>query len=337
MRRIFYDQDISLDPLAGQTVAVIGYGNQGRSQALNMRDSGLSVIVGNPPGSYSEQAQADQMPLVSIPEAVSRAEVVMLIIPDEVQPAVFAESIGPHLKPGACLIFSHGFNIFYGVINPPDNVDVVLVAPRMLGFGVRTRFESGEGFPTLVAVERDATGTAWERTLAITKAIGGARRGAWETTFEEETVIDLFGEQVGGGSTLAATLNSFDTLVEAGYDPDVVVLELYASGEMIEVMRSVVQKGLLGALKFHSPTSQYGQLSRARRLVPEAAKENLRGVLQEIRDGRFAREWRAEGEAGYQTMQQLREKFAEHAMFTVEKRVHEALSREGPAPAPGQD
>lgn len=336
MRRIFYDQDISLDPLAGQTVAVIGYGNQGRSQALNMRDSGLSVIVGNPPGVYSDQAQADGMPVYSLSEAVARAEIVMLIIPDEIQPAVYTESIGANLKPGACLIFSHGFNIFYQKIVPPQGVDVALVAPRMLGFGVRTRFVSGEGFPTLVAVERDATGTAWERTLAVTKAIGGAKRGAWETTFEEETVIDLFGEQVGGGSTLAATINSFETLTEAGYDPDVVLLELYASGEMVEVMRSVVQQGLLGALKFHSPTSQYGQLSRARRLVPEAAKEGLRGVLQEIRDGRFAREWQAEGDAGYQGMQRLREQFAEHFMFTVEKRVHEALNPESGAAAPNQ-
>lgn len=337
MGRIFYDQDILLDPLKGQTIAVIGYGNQGRSQALNMRDSGLSVIVGNPQGSYSEQAKDDGMQVFSIGEAVGRADVVMLIIPDEVQPAVYQESIGPNLKQGACLLFSHGFNIFYGIINPPNTVDVALVAPRMLGFGVRTRFISGEGFPTLVAVERDASGTAWERTLAIAKAIGGARKGAWETSFEEETVIDLFGEQVGGGSTLAATINSFETLVEAGYDPDVVLLELYASGEMIEVMRSVVQQGLLDSLKFHSPTSQYGQLSRARRLVPREAKENLRAILEEIRDGTFAREWTAEGEAGYQNMQRLRANFSEHFMFAVEKRVHKALNPAGDEPSQNQD
>jgi ketol-acid reductoisomerase len=337
MGRIFYDQDIHLNPLEGQTVAVIGYGNQGRSQALNMRDSGLSVIVGNPRDSYSEQAEEDGMPVFGIGEAVGRADVVMLIIPDEVQPAVYRESIEPNLKQGACLIFSHGFNIFYGIINPPDHVDVGLVAPRMLGFGVRTRYLSGEGFPALVAVERDASGTAWARTLAIAKAIGGARRGAWETSFEEETVIDLFGEQVGGGSTLAATINSFETLVEAGYDPDVVLLELYASGEMVEVMRSVVQHGLLDSLKFHSPTSQYGQMSRARRLVPEAAKENLRGILQEIRDGTFAREWTAEGKAGYQNMERLRANFSENFMFTVEKRVHKALNPQDSGPSQNQE
>jgi ketol-acid reductoisomerase len=337
MGRIFYDQDIQLDPLKGQIVAVIGYGNQGRSQALNMRDSGLSVIVGNPQDSYYDQAKEDNMQVLPIAEAAACADVVMLIIPDEVQPAVYRESIRPNLKQGACLIFSHGFNIFYGIIDPPENVDVALVAPRMLGFGVRTRFLSGEGFPALVAVERDASGTAWARTLAIAKAIGGARRGAWETSFEEETVIDLFGEQVGGGSTLAATINSFETLVEAGYDPDVVLLELYASGEMVEVMRSVVQHGLLDSLKLHSPTSQYGQMSRARRLVPKEAKENLRGILDEIRDGTFAREWTEEGAAGYQNMERLRANFSEHFMFAVEKRVHKALNPQDDGPSQSQE
>ena len=337
MARIFYDQDIQLDPLRGKTVAVIGYGNQGRSQALNIRDSGLSVIVGNPTDAYSAQAEADGMSVFSIEEAVIGADVVMLIIPDEAQATVFSQSIAPNLKPGACLIFSHGFNIFYHIIEPPDTVDVALVAPRMLGFGVRTRFLSGEGFPSLVAVEQDASGTAWARTLAIAKAIGGARKGAWETSFEEETVIDLFGEQVGGGSTLAATINSFETLVEAGYDPQVVLLELYASGEMIEVMRSVVEHGLLGSLKLHSPTSQYGQMSRARRLVPEGAKANLRAVLNEIQDGTFAREWTKESETGYQKMERLREQFTEHYIFTVEKRVHQALSTKDDKPRQNEE
>lgn len=325
MGQIYYDTDISLDPLKEQVVAVIGYGNQGRSQALNMRDSGLSVIVGNPEGHYLEQAKEDGMRVYSIAEAVRQADIVMLIIPDEVQPAIYKESIEPNLRERACLVFSHGFNIFYGEINPPNTLDVVLVAPRMIGIGVRTCFTSGEGFPALVAVEQDATGTAWQRTLAIAKAIGIGKKGAWVTTFEEETVIDLFGEQVGGGSALAATLNSFDTLVEAGYNPEVVLLELYASGEMVEVMRSVARQGLLDSLKLHSPTSQYGQMSRARRLVPQEAMGNLRVILDDIRNGTFAREWVQERENGYRNMEQLRANFAEHNMFKAEKRVLEAL------------
>jgi ketol-acid reductoisomerase len=325
MARIFYDGDISLDPLDGHVVAVIGYGNQGRSQALNMRDSGLSVIVGNPRGPYAEQAEKDGLPVFPIEKAVSRADIIMLIIPDEIQPQVYQESVEPNLKEQACLVFSHGFNIFYDIIRPPETVDVVLVAPRMLGVGVRTTYLRGDGFPALVAVEQDATRTAWPRALAIAKAIGGAKKGAWETTFEEETVIDLFGEQVGGGSTLAATINSFETLVEAGYDPEVVLLELYASGEMVEVMRSIVREGLLDSLTLHSPTSQYGQLSRARQLVPEEAKETLRVILGEIRDGSFAREWVAQREDDYEKMDALRARFAKHEMFQVEKRVKKAL------------
>jgi ketol-acid reductoisomerase len=325
MAQIYYDKDISLDIMKGQVVAVIGYGNQGRSQALNMRDNGLSVIVGNPEGSYLEQAKEDGMDVYSIPEAVKRADIVMIIIPDEVQPAIYQESIEPKLREGACLVFSHGFNIFYKIISPPLNVDVVLVAPRMIGIGVRTCFVNGQGFPALVAVEHDATGTAWNRTLAIAKAIGVGRKGAWETTFEEETVIDLFGEQVGGGSTLASTLNSFDTLVEAGYNPEVVLLELYASGEMVEVMRSVAREGLLDSLRLHSPTSQYGQMSRARQLVPKEAMESLKVILNEIQNGNFAREWVEERENGYRNMEQLRANFAEHRMFTAEKRVLQAL------------
>lgn len=325
MAQIFYDKDISLDILKGQVVAVIGYGNQGRSQALNMRDNGLSVIVGNPEGSYLEQAKEDGMDVYSIPEAVRRADIVMFIIPDEVQPTIYRESIEHNLREGACLVFSHGFNIFYKIITPPVTVDVALVAPRMIGIGVRTCFVNGEGFPALVAVEQDATGTAWNRTLAIAKAIGIGQKGAWETTFEEETVIDLFGEQVGGGSALASTLNSFDTLVEAGYNPEVVLLELYASGEMVEVMRSVAREGLLDSLRLHSPTSQYGQMSRARQLVPKEAMENLKVILNDIRNGDFAREWVEERENGYRNMELLRANFAEHRMFTAEKHVLQAL------------
>lgn len=328
MGRIFYDQDIDLQTLEGQMVTVIGYGNQGRSQALNIRDSGLEVIVGNPPDSYANLAREDGMKVYPIAEAVDRADIVMLIIPDEIQPEVFKEHIQDHLREGAGLVFSHGYNIFYGLIQPPASVDVMLVAPRMIGVGVRTHFLNGKGFPTLVAVGQDASGTAWPRTLALAKAIGGIRKGAWETSFEEETVIDLFGEQVGGGSYLAATLNSFETLVEAGYNPEVVLLEIYASGEMIEVARSVAEQGLLNSLQLHSPTSQYGQLSRARRLVPEEARETLQQVLEEIRGGQFAREWAAERQSGYRHMEQLRAQFEAHPMFAVEERVRKALHGE---------
>jgi ketol-acid reductoisomerase len=325
MARRFYDRDADLAVLEGQVIAVVGYGNQGRAQALNMRDGGLDVIVGNRDDSYREQAVADGMTLYSIPEAVARGDILLILMPDEVQPEVYREHIAGHIKEGACLVFGHGYNIFYKAISPPDSVDVVMIAPKMIGEGVRRRFVSGEGFPTLVAVEQDATGTAWARTLAVARAIGGTHVGAWESTFEEETVTDLFAEQVGGGSSLAATLNSFETLVEAGYDPEVIQLELYGSGEMVEVTRSVKDYGLLDSLKLHSPTSQYGQLSRARRLVPVEAKETLKGILDEIQSGAFAEEWAKEREDDYVNMERLRAEFGEHLLFEVERRVREAL------------
>lgn len=327
MARRFYDGDADLAVLKDQVVAVIGYGNQGRSQALNMRDSGLDVIVGNRGDSYYEQAIADGMTPHSIAEATAQGDILLFLMPDEVQPEVYQEHMADRIKDGACLIFGHGYNIFYETIRPPDAVDVAMVAPKMIGEGVRRRFESGEGFPTLVAVEQDATGNAWARTLAVAKAIGGTRIGAWESTFEEETVTDLFAEQVGGGSSLAATLNTFETLVEAGYDPEVVQLELYGSGEMVEVVRSVREYGLLDSLKLHSPTSQYGQLSRARRLVPTEAKETLNVILDEIRSGAFAEEWAKEREADYSNMERLRAEFGEHLLFEVERKVREALER----------
>jgi ketol-acid reductoisomerase len=233
--------------------------------------------------------------------------------------------VAPGLKAGNGLVFGHGYNIFFEYIRPPKDVDVSLAAPKMIGEGVRRRFQSGEGFPTLVAVAQDATGQAWPRTLAIAKAIGGTRRGAWESTFEEETVTDLFGEQVGGGSSLASFLNSFETLVEAGYDPEVVQLELYGSGELVEVMRSIKEYGLLDSLKLHSPTSQYGQLSRARRLVPAESKAMLRTILEEIRSGEFAKEWAKEREAEYAHMESLRSTFGSHKLFEIERKVRAAL------------
>ena len=328
MARVFYDKDANYGVLKDQTVAVVGYGNQGRSQALNMRDSGLHVIVGNEDDSYAARAKADGMSVFDVAQAAAQANVIMMLVPDEVQSELYDASIAPGLKEGSCLVFSHGYNIFYGLISPPKTVDVVLVAPRMIGEGVRRCFESGGGFPTVVGVHQDSTGKAWARTLALAKAIGGSRMGAWESTFEEETVIDLFDEQVGGGSTLLSTIYSFETLVDAGYNPEVVLLELYASGELAEVFRGVARYGLLESLRMHSRTSQYGQMSRAPRLVHPEGKETLRAILDDIRSGAFAKEWGEERKSGYAHMEQLRSQYGAHPMFRAERRVKEALRSE---------
>jgi len=318
MARVFYDDDCNLEALNGQTIAVIGYGNQGRSQALNLMDSGLDVIVGNKDDDYTLHARADGMRVYDPLDAASKADVIMLIIPDEVQPNVYS-SISSGFSSGTLIIFSHGYNIHYRQITPTEDVDIGLVAPRMIGEGVRNCFE--EGFPSLVGVEQDASGTAWQRTLAIARGIGGTRKGAWETTFEEETIIDLFGEQSGGGAGLQSTIYAFETLVEAGYNPEVVLLELYASGEMAEVYKGVHRYGLLESLKMHSPTSQYGQMSRAARLVPGGVKQTLQALLAELQDGTFAEEWSNERKSGYAKMEVLRKSIGSHIMFEVEERV----------------
>lgn len=327
MPRKFYDGDADLSVLSGQTIAVLGYGNQGRSQALNLVDSGLDVVVGNRPDDYFERASQDGLAVMGIGEATVQSDVQMVLLPDELQPEVFQAEIAPSLGDGNCLIFAHGYNIFFDRIDPPPGIDIGMVAPKMIGEGVRRRFVASEGIPTLVGVARDASGTAWERTLAVAKGIGGTRSGAWESTFEEETVTDLFAEQVGGGAALASYLNSFETLVEAGYDPEVIQLELYGSGEMVEVMRGIQEYGLLNSLKLHSPTSQYGQLSRARRLVPREAKQTLKEILEEILDGRFAEEWANERADNYARMDALWDEFAQHQLFEAERSVHQALHR----------
>ncbi len=325
MARRHFDRDADLSVLEEQTIAIIGYGNQGRSQALNLIDGGLEVIVGNREDEYRERALEEGMTVYSIREATERADVHLFLIPDEIQPEVYEREMAAALSAGDCLVFGHGYNIYFERIRPPETVDVGMVAPKMIGEGVRRRYVNGEGFPTLVAVSQDATGTAWARILAVAKGIGGTRLGAWESTFEEETVTDLFAEQVGGGSALAAYLNSFETLVEAGYDPEIVQLELYGSGEMIEVTRSIQQYGLLNSLKLHSPTSQYGQLSRARRLVPREAKGGLKEILDEIRSGEFAEEWADVRREDYEEMHELWDHFAEHPLFRAEETVRETL------------
>lgn len=322
MAKVFFDQDINLDVLKGQTVAVIGYGNQGRSQSLNLRDSGISVVIGNKDDDYAARARMDGMKVLNPVDAADLAEVVMLIVPDEVQSDVF-NTISPGLKSGDLVLFSHGYNIFYKLITPPKDLDIGLVAPRMIGDGVRICYK--EGFPTLVGIEQDASGTGWARTLAIAKGIGGTRKGAWQTTFEEETIVDLFGEQAGGASGLQSTLYAWETLVEAGYNPEVVLLELYASGEMAEVYRGIHQRGLLESLKMHSPTSQYGQMSRAARMVPKESKDGLKALLTDLQDGSFAKEWAKERQSKYKHMEDLRSSFNAHPMFKSEKSVMKSM------------
>lgn len=301
---ILYDRDISIAPLQGKTIAVVGYGNQGQAHALNLRESGLQVVVGQRQGGEgSRRARADSFKPLPIADAAAQADLIILTLPDEAAPTAYREHIAPHLRTGQMLGFVHGFNIHYARIVPPGDVDVIMVAPKGAGYMVRRAFEEGRGLPCLVAVARDASGSAQAVALAWAGAIGGGRAGIIRTTFREETETDLFGEQVSvvGGVT-ALMQAAFETLVQAGYDPS------HAYFECVHEVKYVVDLihagGMRAMLRSISKTAAYGGLSRADRLAA-VLRPVMQAVLQEIRDGRFAREWIADSESGLRKLSGL--------------------------------
>jgi ketol-acid reductoisomerase len=317
--KVYRDEHADLTALAGRTVAAIGYGNQGRAQALNLRDSGVSVIVGGIDDDYARQARDDGFTVVSITEAAAAGDVLLLLVPDEVQRNVYAESIADRLTSAKTLCFAHGFNINFGLIQPPAEVDVVMVAPRMIGSAVRQRFLDGVGSPAYVGVWQDASGRAWPTALALAKGIGATRAGAIETTFAQETEVDLFLEQATWAAISRALILSFEVLVEEGFDPEMAALELYGSYEAAEVLHAMAEQGFFRQMRLHSRTSQYGTLSRGPRVLPDSMKETFGRVLEEIRSGRFADEWRREQEAGYPNFRRLWEQAEAHAMNSAEE------------------
>ncbi len=283
----------SADPgtLRGRLVAVIGYGNQGRAQALNLRDNGVAVIIGNNADGYAERAAEDGFEVLDIPTAVVRAEIVMLLIPDEVLTAVFEERVKPHLKPGSALVFASGYNIAFGLIQVPADVDVILLAPRMIGVGIRERFLTGEGFYCLVGVEQDASGTAEEIMQALTWAIGGLQKPAIAVTFKQEAALDLFNEQAFGPAFGRVLLTAISVLLEKGLPPEAVLVEMYISEEMAYTYQKMAQAGLVRQTLFHSPTSQYGAMSRGTRFLRMGLRRRMSRIFDEIERGDFAREW----------------------------------------------
>ncbi len=328
MVRVFYDDDTDLAALDGQVIAIIGYGNQGRAQALNLRDSGLDVIVGNIRDAGWEQAESDGFAVFSIADAVEQADVLCLLVPDEVQRTVFADDIRAHLGPGKTLDFAHGYNIHYGFLVPPPHVDVVMVAPRMIGTGVRASFVEGSGAPAFIGVWQDASGRAWQTALALAKGIGATRGGAIQTTFAEETELDHFMEQAVWAAITRVFVLSFEFLVEAGYPPEVVALELYGSKEAAQVLEAMADVGFFRQMSLHSQTSQYGTMTRGPRMVPDAIKEGMAQALEEIQTGVFAREWELEQMLGYPTFSRLKERALRHPLNEVEDRLRGLLRRE---------
>jgi len=317
--KIYGDDDADLAVLADRTLAVIGYGNQGQAQALNLRDNGLQVIVGGIEDDASQRARADGFEVKPIAEAAAVGDVLLLLIPDEIQRHVYHESIHQHMGKGKTLDFAHGFNIRFGLIEPPPQVDVVMVAPRMIGSSVRQRFLEGLGSPAYVAVARDASGGAWSTALALAKGIGATRAGAIQSTFAEETEIDLFLEQATWAAISRALVFSFEVLVEQGFDPEMVALELYGSFEASEVMAEMARIGFFKQMRLHSQTSQYGTLSRGPRVLPDRFKKTFLRALEEIRNGRFAREWQREQEEGYPNFRRLLDEALAHPLNAAEE------------------
>ena len=313
----YYDRDVDRGALDGKTIAVIGYGSQGRAHALNLHDSRQAVVVGLRPGSAKrDEARRDGLAVASIPEAVAAADVVILLIPDEEQPSVYLRDVVENLRPKAALAFAHGFGIHFGTIVPPADVDVIMIAPKGPGRLVRTEYEAGRGVPCLVAVHQDASGDARNIGMAYASAIGGGRAGILETTFREETETDLFGEQAvlcGGMSALVKA--GFETLTEAGYAPEMAYFECLHEVKLIVDL--MYERGIEGMRNAISNTAKYGDYTRGERIVNESTRAEMRKILGEIQSGAFAQEWVAEHASGKPSFKAFREKAARHQIEAV--------------------
>jgi ketol-acid reductoisomerase len=321
MAKIYYDKDADLKVLKGKKVGVIGYGIQGRAQSLNLRDSGADVVLGlSLKDETWRRAKADKMKIKNIPDAVKSADIVMMLIPDEVQKSVYDEFVAPHLRPGMVLDFAHGFNIHFKRIVPPKDIDVIMVAPKGPGALVRETYLAGIGVPALVAVYQDHSGKAKKTALAIAKGLKATTRGVIETTFEEETETDLFGEQVdlcGGASSLIKT--SFDVLVEEGYQPEIAYFEVLHE---LKLIIDLVQKGgIEGMWNGVSNTAEYGGRTRGDRIIDSRTKATMKEILKDIQSGKFAAEWVAEYEAGMPTLSRLRSQGEKSKIETVGRRI----------------
>jgi ketol-acid reductoisomerase len=329
MAKFFAATDVDPAVLGDKTIAVIGYGNQGRAQAINLRRAGHRVIVGNQEDDSWRQARADGFEPLAMDAAAARGDIVLLLLPDEIAPDVYRRMIEPHLGRGKTLDFASGYNITYKFIVPPREVDVILVAPRMIGQGVLDLPASGKGFPVLTGVKQDASGHALATTLAIAHGIGAfmPQGAVVESSFEEETMVDLFSEHTWAGAMLFLLERAYKMLLEAGVSPEVAMLELYASGELGEIGRAMASMGMWNQLKLHSHTSQFGQLTHGAQFIGADAEALMRKAIAEIRDGTFARRWAAEQAAGSPTFQRLLGEALESPVARAEVDLYSKLGR----------
>jgi ketol-acid reductoisomerase len=325
MIKIYYDRDADLGLLKGKTIGVIGYGSQGHAQALNARDSGCEVIVADVPESAAwKAAEKDGFQVFTAAEAAQKADIIILLAPDDLQPKIYKESIEPGLSKGKVLQFAHGFNIYYHQITPPKDVDVILVAPKIHGVLLRKLYLEKQGPPASIAVHQDASGKAKQIALAFSKAIGCTRGGVIDTTFKEETITDIFNEQCGiGGGVVGLLKAAWEVLVEAGYGEETAYLELF--NELKGVADLIKLYGVPGMIRRCSLTAQYGIMLCQNRVIDEAVKANMRRVLRDIEDGAFAHRWMAEGKIGYPNYLTLLSLEDEHKSEQVGKQLRDSM------------
>jgi ketol-acid reductoisomerase len=323
---MYYDKDADLSLIQSKTVAIIGFGSQGHAHAQNLRDSGVKVVVSELKGTPNgERAAKAGFEVLSAAEATRQADVVMMLVPDQTQAVVYKNDVAPNLKDGATLMFAHGFNIHFGQIVPPATVDVSMVAPKGPGHLVRRQYEEGKGVPVLIAVYQDASGHAKDQALAYAAGIGGLRAGGLETTFQEETETDLFGEQavLCGGTTELVTAG-FETLVEAGYQPEIAYFECLH--ELKLIVDLMWEKGIAGMRYSISDTAEYGDLTRGPRVIDEHVRDTMRELLAEIQSGEFAREWILENQANRPVYNALKRQGKENLIETVGKELRGMMS-----------
>lgn len=322
---IYKERDGNITLVKNKTVAFIGYGNQGRSQALNLRDSGISVIVGNREDEYRDRIKKDGFPLFHINEAAAKGDVIFILLPDEDMPEAYELHIEPNLRAGQTLVFASGYNIAFNLIKPRANVDVVMIAPRMIGIGVRERFLSGEGFFSFIGVHQDTSGNALQTALALAGAMG-ALKGAVDVTFKEEAMLDLFNEQAFGPAFGRVLLDAIDVLVSNGLPTAAVLIEMYMSEEMAYTYRKMAQVGVVKQMEFHSHTSQYGAMSRGIRYAKLGIKKLMQKSFNEIESGQFAKEWQSK--SAKLKFKAIKHFAARQKINQIEQEVRDALGLE---------
>ena len=327
MSMIYYEADANPDALADQRICVLGYGNIGRSLALNLQDTGHIITIGNNDDEYAEQAARDGFDVVSLAEAATTTSLKFLTLPDEIMPELYLTLISPSLKAGDSLVFTSGYNVAFGFIEPPPFVDVMLIAPRTTGLGVREGYRRGHGFPSFLAVSQDASGRAWDRLLALALAIRTLKAGAMELTFRQEAELDLFTQQTIFPALHALIQTAADVLIKEGYPPEAVLLDLYASGELGYVFDKAAQIGLQESMKYLSKMTEYGILSRIERYNEPKLRRQMEGTLGEVRSGKFSQEWAMEYANGYLRLDAIRQKREANPLWDMERQTLDQFNR----------